>query len=89
MKIARIPILNAVTGEIESLSALFDTGSKRTYITECRAKLLQLQKGAKSTVNMNWDHESIWNDDTENKIQASPEKRYSKVMESKNSANII
>ena len=53
MKIARIPILNAVTGKIESLTALFDTGSKRSYITERKAKLLQLQKGAKSTVNMN------------------------------------
>ena len=36
MKTARIPVKNELTGEKEYLTALFDTGSKRTYITECR-----------------------------------------------------
>ena len=53
MKTARIPVKNELTGEKEYLTALFDTGSKRTYITECKSTILQLQKGRKKNVNVN------------------------------------
>ena len=53
MKTVRVPVLNELTGEKQYANGLLDSGSKRTYVIEPKARSLHLRKGRKATVNMN------------------------------------
>ena len=66
MKTARIPIQNESTGKKEYLTVLFDTGAKRTYITERNAKRLQLAYQKYDSYEHIWEYKPFWDDDTKN-----------------------
>ncbi|MEW8544133.1 MAG: DUF1759 domain-containing protein, partial [Candidatus Thiodiazotropha sp.] len=52
MQTATADISNPVSGQIQSVRMLFDTGSQRTYITESLAKKLNLKRGEESEIQL-------------------------------------
>ena len=52
MQTATADISNPVSGKIQNVRMLLDTGSQRTYITDALAKKLSLKKGQESEINL-------------------------------------
>ena len=52
MQTATADISNTVTGQIQTVRMLLDTGSQRTYISEALAKKLSLKRGEESEINL-------------------------------------
>ena len=50
MQTATTDILNPLTGQIQHVRMLLDSGSQRTYITEASAKKLLLKRGEESDI---------------------------------------